>query len=152
MGPLYHLVKETDRRRAVENCLNVLKSNGMLYAAFISSVADIIYLFSENPSLIIGNSEFEDLTYFIKDRPFSGNAFTEARFERIPDIVPFMNGFGLQKLHLLSSEGILAPFKHQVLSQPPEVLDKCIDLAIQVCEREDLLSYAEHVLYIGRKV
>lgn len=150
MGPLYHLLEDSDRRRAVAGCLNVLKPNGILFASFISAVADIIYLLQENPGMI-GTGEFKDLTYFIEDRPFSGSGFTEARFERIRDIEPFMNGFGLEKLHLLGSEGILAPFKYQILKQPPEVLDRCIDLAIKVCEREELLVYSEHLLYIGRK-
>lgn len=151
MGPLYHLIEESDRRKAVSNCLKLLKPNGVFYASFISACAGIIYLLREDPSMIENSKLIEDYTYFEEDHAFSGNAFTEARFERIWDIVPFMNEYNLKKLHLLGSESILSPFKNQVLSQPQIIIDKCIDLAIKVCEREDLLSYSEHLLYIGKK-
>lgn len=150
MGPLYHLPKDSDRRQAVGGCLNALKPDGIFFASFISAVADMIYLLREHPGMI-GTGEFKDLTYFIEDRPFVGTGFTEERFERIRDVVPFMEECGLEKLHLLGSEGILAPFRHQLLNQPPEVLDRWIELAVKVCEREELLVYSEHLLYIGRK-
>jgi SAM-dependent methyltransferase len=151
MGPLYHLLDESDRRKAVSNSLKLLKPKGIFYASYISSCAGIIYLLREDPSMIENTQLFDDFTYFAEDRSFSGKAFTDARFERVWDIVPFMNEYNLVKLHLLGSEGILSPFKNQVMNQSKQVLDKCIDLAIKVCERKDLLSYSEHLLYIGRK-
>ena len=151
MGPLYHLLKESDRKKAVSNSLKLLKKNGVFYASYISACAGIIYLLREDPSMIEDTQLLDDFTYFSEDRSFSGKAFTDARFERVNDIVPFMNEYNLIKLHLLGSEGILSPFKNQVMSQSQQILDKCIDLAIKVCERKDLLSYSEHLLYIGRK-
>lgn len=152
MGPLYHLLKEADRKRAVRGSLEVLKPNGLFYASFITSYAGIIYLLREDPTMINDPELLDDFKCFEEDRAFSGMAFTEARFERIWDAVPFMNKFNLQKLHLIGSESILAPFKHQVMNQPELIFNKLVELAIKVCEREDLLSYSEHLLYIGRKI
>lgn len=151
MGPLYHLLEETDRRKAVSGSLKLLKPDGVFYASFISAYAGIIYMLREEPGMIEDPELIDDFICFEEDRSFSGNAFTKARFERIWDVVPFMHEFNLEKLHLLGSESILSPFKKQVLSQTQSTFDKCVDLAIKVCEREDLLSYAEHLLYIGRK-
>lgn len=152
MGPLYHLINEDDRKKAVNGCLNLLKPNGNFYAAFITSYAGMIYLLREEPSMIEDSTFSNEFTYFTEDKPFSGMAFTEARFERIWDVVPFMNEFNLKKLHLIGSEGIIAPFKNQIMSQTQSIIDKYVELSIKVCEREDLLSYSEHLLYIGRKV
>ncbi len=39
MGPLYHLVKAQDRRKALGGSLRLLKPGGLLVASFISSYA-----------------------------------------------------------------------------------------------------------------
>lgn len=41
MGPLYHLTKEVDRKKALEGALKLLKKDGILVAAFISQYAPI---------------------------------------------------------------------------------------------------------------
>ena len=38
-----------------------------------------------------------------------------------------------------------------MLAQPKEVIDLWISLSEKLCEREELLSYSEHVMYIGMK-
>ena len=62
-----------------------------------------------------------------------------------------MERFGLVKLHLFGQESILAPNEPNIQAKPKEVFDKWLDLAEKVCEREDLLSFSEHLMYIGRK-
>jgi hypothetical protein len=86
-----------------------------------------------------------------KDITYQGSSFTDARFERIDDIVPFMESFPLKTLHFFACESILAPFKRQLTEQPPEVVEKWIRYSLSLCERKELLSYAEHLLYIGIK-
>jgi len=39
-----------------------------------------------------------------------------------------------------------------ILNQPQEVIDKWIGVAEQLCERDELLSYSEHAMYIGQKI
>ena len=41
MGPLYHLLEETDRIAAVNAALNLLKPNGIIYVSFISLYAGV---------------------------------------------------------------------------------------------------------------
>lgn len=38
-----------------------------------------------------------------------------------------------------------------LLQQPEPVICAWIDFAERLCEREDLLNFSEHFLYIGRK-
>lgn len=152
MGPLYHLREEKDRIRSIEASMKLLKPGGLLYTAFISANAGVIYMAQYEPKLILEDAEQPELKAMLQNEPFSGESFTNAYYSRVQDILPFMNKFSLQKLHLLSSEGILAPFEGKITSQSPEIKKAWIDYALQICEREDLLSYAEHLLYIGRKI
>ncbi|MGB8455223.1 MAG: hypothetical protein WCD89_23195 [Anaerocolumna sp.] len=63
-----------------------------------------------------------------------------------------MDRFPLEKMHFFGQEGILSPCEMNLLNQPKEVIDKWIEVAVKLCEREELLSYSEHVMYIGQKM
>ncbi len=151
MGPLYHLLTDEDRRAAVNACLKLLKTGGVIFASFISSYAGVIYSMKYEPDMINEVRVAKDFRLFEQDKEFAGDAFTKAYFARIRDIAPFFESFGLEKLHLFSQEGMLAPNEPTILQSSPETVKKWIDLAESVCEREDLLAFAEHIMYVGRK-
>jgi hypothetical protein len=151
MGPLYHLLLETDRVKAMNSSLKLLKQNGIIFVSFISSYGGIIYSMKYEPQLILEKELEFQYKLFEDDLPFSGESFTQSYFYRHKDILPFMAQFPLEKLHLFGQESILAPCEDKIKAQPQEVIDKWLDLAEKVCEREDLLSYSEHLMYVGRK-
>ncbi len=151
MGPLYHLTQESDRDRAVRAALTLLKPGGTLSVSFISAFAGVLYCMKLEQATILDPDMEENFHKVLRDEPFAGAAFTQAYFARRQDIVPFMERFGLAKLHFLSSEGMLAPNEFQMYAQTPEVQAAWLDFAEKLCEREDILSFAEHYLYVGRK-
>lgn len=151
MGPMYHLLEEFERIKAMKASLQLLKPNGKIYVSFISSYGGIIYSMKYDLPLILNNEIEFQYKLFIDDLPFSGESFTQAYFIRQKDVLPFMSQFPLEKLHLFGQESILAPNEENFKIQPKEVMDKWLDLAEKVCEREDLLSWSEHFMYIGRK-
>lgn len=151
MGPLYHLLQESDRVKALEASLKCLKQNGVIFVSFISSYAGIIYSMKYEPQLIMEKDLEIQYKLFEEDLPFSGDSFTQTYFYRHKDVSPFMAQFPLEKMHFFGQESILAPCEESIKAQPEEVIDKWLDLAEKVCEREDLLSYSEHLMYIGRK-
>ena len=103
------------------------------------------------PAMVLDDSEQKFIDRVLQDGSFSGAAFTQAHFISQKEILPFMARFPLKKLHLLGQEGILSPCEENLLAQRPEVVDRWVELAVQLCEREELLAYSEHVLYIGEK-
>jgi len=38
------------------------------------------------------------------------------------------------------------------MEQPPEVKKAMLDLAEKLCEKEEYLSWSEHLMYVGRKI
>lgn len=152
MGPLYHLTVEQDRVRTVQACLKKLKPGGMLYIAFISMVAGMIYAGRCIPESILW--EGEDIFYekMIAEDDFAGAAFTHAFFIAPKHVLPFMAQFQVETLHFVGSEGVCGPFNDHITAQSPEVRDKWLALSMALCEREDFRTYAEHLLYVGRKV
>ena len=151
MGPLYHLIEEEDRICAVHACLKRLKPGGVLCVAFISMVAGMIYAARELPESIMAQGEDTFYEKIKNQEDFAGQAFTQAFFIEPSHVLPFMERFPLETLHLVNSESITAPFHHQLMDTDTDVRQKWLDLAIALAEREDLRCYTEHFLYIGRK-
>jgi len=151
MGPLYHLPRERDRVKAVNAALSLLKEGGNLYVSFIQLFAGAIYHMKFTPQLVLSEGEQAYLDAVLRDVSYGARTFTETYFIRPGDVLPFMERFALIKLHLFGQEGILSPCEPNLASQPAEVADRWVDIAYALCEREEYLSYAEHLMYIGRK-
>jgi len=152
MGPLYHLQEECDRVKAVNTALRLLKPGGVLFVSFISAHAGMIDLMKNAPGVLASTpQETEFMNLVIEDKPFSGIGFTPNYFARQKDILPFMEQFRLEKLHFFGQEGILAPCEKNILAQPAEVYERWLYLAEKSCERDEFLSWAEHLMYVGRK-
>ncbi len=152
MGPLYHLLEETDRRRAVTACLSVLRPGGTFAAAFIAMAGGVIYLGREGPELLTGPAEQAQLEAFLRNESWGGQAFTQAYFSSPDAARGLMAQFPLETLHFLASEPIVCAFEDKIKAKGPEVVAAWMDLAEQACEQERFLNFTEHYLYIGRRV
>ncbi|MCL2351646.1 MAG: class I SAM-dependent methyltransferase [Firmicutes bacterium] len=152
MGPMYHLLEEADRVTAINSALKLLKPNGIIYVSFINMFAGIIYYMKCQPDL---RSYPDDMPYFeafFNDNGYAGPAFTQAYFAKQSEILPFMAQFPLEKLHFFGQEGITPPCESNIMSQPPEIVELWLNLCERVWEREYLLSWSEHLMYVGRKI
>lgn len=154
MGPMYHLLEEADRVKAINASLKLLKPNGIIFVSFISMMGGIIYMMKLMPEMIISDNPIEIVfrDCFLNRKSYAGEAFTHAYFAEQSEILSFMEQFSLDKLHFFGQEGITSPCESNIMSQPPEVVNAWLDLCEKVCEREDLLSWSEHLMYIGRKI
>jgi hypothetical protein len=130
---------------------SLLKQSGVIFVSFINMFAGMIYAMKFQPEIIADPTEQEFYNNLIENKSFAGMAFTQAYFAKHTEILPFMERFPLQKLHFFSQEGILSPCENNIMPQPEEIVNLWLDLCERTCEREDLLSWAEHLMYIGRK-
>ena len=153
MGPMYHLFREEDRRRLMENVLDVLKPGGKIYVAFINLLAGVNFYLDECPEglaeeLKSGNEYGECI---LENRSWQGMAFTEARFDALPEIRRFVNSFGLKQVALFGQEGFLGAHITgiEALEEPHRSL--WIDYAYGTCERPEYLAMSSHIMYVGEK-
>jgi len=151
MGPLYHLLEDLDRSRAVDAALQLLKIGGLLFAAFISMSGGLVFGLRDVPEQFADPHEERFLVPLVSGNSFGGAAFTQAFFINQKEVVPFMNRFPLEKLHLFGQESVLAPNVETFMQQPPEVKAAMLDIAEKLCEKEEYLSWSEHLMYVGRK-
>lgn len=148
MGPLYHLMREQDREKALQEALRVLKPGGLLFASFISTYAPIqdyasgLYDFGDMDRLLAG---LEDGTA----QP--GKNFTNSYFCGEKEAEDMMEKAGLCQLAFAGVENILCgkeELLHKLASQQQE---KWLNLAWRLSQDRKLLGMSEHFLYIGRK-
>ncbi len=156
MGPLYHLTDGEDRAEAVRQAIRRLKPGGIFYCSFILDFAAIIYDMKNGPGFL--PLDLADGTMplivdsVLRGDAYAGKSFTTACLVSQRQIEPFLAPFGLKKLALFGQEGILAPNENQILSYPEAERAQWIELAKALLEVPELLAYAEHAMYIGRKV
>ena len=152
MGPMYHLLEENDRITAVNAALNLLKPGGIIFVSFINLVAIIISYMKQAPAAISFPNEEIYIKNIIERKTYSGDAFTKVVFIEQNEILPFMSQFPLEKLHLFGQESIMSPCEDNIMSQPKEIIDLWLDLCEKIWEREDLFSWSEHLMYVGKKI
>lgn len=153
MGPMYHLFRDEDRRKVIDNALKHLKPKGKIYIAFINLFAGILYYLDADKLGFKRELEI-DSEYgrcLVENRSWNGMAFTEARFEALPDIKKFCNSFGLKQVTMFGQEGFLGCHINQLdtLEEPHRSL--YIDYAYRMCELDEYLIMSCHIMYIGEK-
>ena len=154
MGPLYHLREEADRVKAVEIALKHLKPGGKLYVSFILVFAGILYDLQNGGHIVEDSSNSEVASLFdavVEGGDYLGPAFTTSYFCHQRNVLPFMEQFGLERLHFFGQEGILSPNCHDILTRDQAEIDQWIVLAKKFLEVPELLACSEHAMYIGRK-
>lgn len=154
MGPLYHLQTEAERVEAVNAALRRLKPGGKLYISFIQVFSGLIYDLQHGGFLCgdVRNPAVDALLDNLeRGEDYVGPGFTQVCFHNLRSILPFLEQFPLQKLHLFPQEGFLAPNKFQLLERDPEELAKWVELAKRYLELPEFLSWGEHIMYIGEK-
>jgi len=153
MGPLYHLVTEADRCRAVEQALRALKKGGVLVASFISAYAPVLDLLMNCPEELVGRVD-ECLAYFEDGRNIASEdnpGFTSAYFMDPQAIDGFMEGFPLKRLALYTAESILGPYEKRLKEADARTFEACLDLAMKLAEDVNCRASGEHLVYVGRK-
>lgn len=152
MGPMYHLLEHARRVQAMQAALRLLRPGGVIFVSFISLYAGFLYYMAYQPEQLMEECEKEYIRCYLENRTYCGDAFTKACFAAPRDILPFMAQFPLEKLHLFGQEGILSPCEPQVYACGDAVASRWIEIARRTCEREEFLAYAEHLMYVGRRL
>lgn len=153
MGPLYHLLTEGDRRKALREARRVLKDNGLLFAAFITKHAVLRWAAKEEPDWII---KFPDrlealLSSGALPKLPDDPVFTSAYFAHPNEIKPLMESGGFETLDLIACEGLVSMIEEKVNELSGEAFDAWVELNYKLSRDPCIFGAAEHILYVGCK-
>lgn len=148
MGPLYHLIQEEDRRKAVEEALKHLKPGGLLFASFISNYAAIL----DSLGWLYPVDDPNRLLKYLEDGVnCQDEGFTTAYFSSHQEAMELMRSFGLEQLAFAGVENILGTKEREVMSLEEGDYQKWLEIAYALAEDPHLYGMSQHYLYVGKK-
>ena len=150
LGPMYHLFSDEDKRRALSEALRVTKRGGIVMVAYCIIDGSLInYVFRQglyHEMVEKGSLDPETLQIHGEKGGFL--------FEHIrkPDIDRLMNGFSVQRLHYVATDGIASFLERDLDAMDEEMWQAVMRYQLIVCEREDMVGATDHSLDIMRKI
>jgi S-adenosylmethionine-dependent methyltransferase len=153
MGPLYHLLAETERRRALAEARRVLKPGGPLVAAFISRYAahrDAAVHYPTEPVDRPGLYERIETTGVLPPTASGSPTFT-AYFARPEEVAPLCWEAGFEVAAVLGVEGLVSVIEDQAVnSLTGPAWDWWAEANWRTAPDPSLHGAVEHLLVVAR--
>ncbi len=146
MGALYHLRKVEDRKRAISECLRVLKPNGIFVAAYINRYAKIL------KDLINGLDNMDVAMEIFKNGNSPLELFGETFYKTTPNEFEIeIKEFALEELYHIGADGVSIAISDRINEMTDKQFESWLEYHIKTCEDKSILGYSMHGLYIGKK-
>ncbi len=143
LGSLYHLKNVNDRKKSVEECLRVLKKDGLLFTAYINKYANLLK-YKEGIK-----DNFDSIDYYLKH---GYNEDNNVFFATTPsEIKSLMHDFDTDEIHNVATDGMKFILKDTINSFTEDEFQRWLNIHYSMCETDELLGYSEHGLLISRK-
>jgi S-adenosylmethionine-dependent methyltransferase len=155
MGPLYHLLDENRRLRAIREARRVLEPNGLVFASIITRYAPLRWAAKNEPEWV------EPVKRLLKTgvwRPVIDGTpsgarvgFTDSYFANPIEIRQWMEREKFETLDLVSCEGVISLIEEKVNELKGPAFDAWVELNYKLSKDPGIHGGAEHLLYVGRR-
>ena len=149
-GPLYHLLEEDQRIKAILEAKRVLKPGCFFFATFITRFAPFRDSASRQPDWVVNNNDYAH-EVLKSGRHTEGKEFPNAYFAHPDEIQPLMEGCGFTTISVLGVEGIVAGHEEEINKLHGADWEKWVYLNYELGLEPSLYGASDHILYIGRK-
>ena len=147
LGPLYHLFKEEERDKVIEEAIRVTKSGGIIYYAFILSDLTMINWGFEKGNLVPNMGVMITDDYKVINREEYIFYLTY-----MSEIKKLMQEHDKQEvITYVATDGVGRVMSDKINVMSDEEYKHYINYHLSICEREDLIGYSGHVLAITKK-
>jgi S-adenosylmethionine-dependent methyltransferase len=151
MGPLYHLVYEEERRLALAQVHEHLRTGGLIVSAFISRLGILGDLIRNLPDWILAETKVDA---FLKQgrRPdgWPKGGF-RGYFARVEEIAPLHEVVGFSTLVLAGVEPAISADDESYNRLQGEERRAWLDLLYAVSAEPAIVGASRHLLYVGEK-
>ncbi len=147
LGPMYHLYNDEDRHQAIKEALRVTKTGGLVYFAYITHDAVMVHWGLIGKNLVHAKEEnmFTDKYECVSTPKDLFAMFHVKRFNEL------LSMHSVEHLHTVATDGVAPLFVKEFSEMSEEEFTEWKKYHFTVCEREDLIGFSSHVLYIGKK-
>lgn len=147
MGALYHLRKVEDRKRAISECLRVLKPNGIFVAAYINRYAKIL------KDMVNSLDNMHIVMQVFRNGNGPKSYEEEVFYKTTPsEFKDEIKEFALEELYNIGADGVSIAISDKINEMTEEQFKDWLEYHIKTCEDKSILGYSMHGLYIGRKL
>lgn len=147
LGPLYHLFKDEERDKVIEEAIRVTKSGGIIYYAFILSDLTMIDWGFEEGNLVPNMGIMITDDYKVINREEYIFYLTY-----MSEIKKLMQEHDKQEvITYVATDGVGRVMSDKINEMSDEEYKHYINYHLSICEREDLIGYSGHVLAITKK-
>ncbi|MCH5167166.1 MAG: class I SAM-dependent methyltransferase [Erysipelotrichales bacterium] len=146
-GPMYHLISEDEKIKALNEAKRVLKRDGTILIQYImNEYAVITHAFKEKEILSSLKDKKLDQNYHI-----ISSANDLYSYVRLEDIDNFNKKADLKRIKIVSPDTIANYFREYVNKLNDEEFNEFIKYHLSICERSDILGLCGHILDIVKK-
>ncbi len=139
-GPLYHLHKEADRLRCIEEAKRVCKPDGKIFFAFISN--DIVILTMQQCQQdYLTNGYYNKDTFRLDDFPFV--------FHTVDHCRELLQKAGIEICHEVASDGASELLQELVNGLDEASYAQYLRYHFYICEKPEFLGMSNHLLFVG---
>ena len=156
LGPMYHLLEESDREAVAGEVFRVLKPVGHAFVAFLNHLSALraavnqdIPFFTPYTFDIVKRWHYDH----VMDFPVAG-IFSPAWVVHPRNVPPLMERNGFRTVELVSSQSVAGDVQaHLALfaERQPELYRWVINELVKLANDPTIIGSAWHLLYIGRK-
>ena len=151
MGPLYHLITEADRKVALQQAFERLKTDGLIFTAFLSRFAVLADLIKKRPGWIDVQAEVRS----VLERGRRPDDFPRGGFRgylaHVSEIAPLHESIGFKTVAIAGVEPVIAADDESYNQLEGEQRQRWLDLFYEISQEKSILGASRHVLYIGQK-
>jgi S-adenosylmethionine-dependent methyltransferase len=151
MGPLYHLVEDTDRRRTLGNCLRILKGGGTMISSFISPFRNLIAATENDGRKLMEDGYYEGL---LADGrvTVSRNGVEAPQFRCWPTQAERMvREAGFEVIDVMALEGFGSFITEREVLRDEATKEKWFTLIRRNSRNRDTIGASLHFSVVGRK-
>ena len=151
MGPLYHLLLETDRTAALRSAYACLKPGGVIFSAMISRFGILGGLIKDNPSWIENQEEVWSVIRQGHRPTNAPKGGFRGYYVRLEEIAPMHERVGFRTLKIAGVEPAISADDESYNTLKGKQRDLWLDLLFKISSEQSMVASSRHILYIGKK-
>jgi len=151
LGPLYHLVEESDRLLVLKQVFDLLKPGGGLFSAFISRYGILGDLMQKVPTWIEDRDQVRSVLDQGRDPENWPRGGFRGYFATVDEIAPLHESLGFETRTLAAVEPAISADDDSYNGLEGHQRQLWLDLLFEISTEASILGSSRHLLYIGQK-
>ena len=151
MGPLYHLVEESDRQMALKEAYAHLHPGGVIFSSFISRFGIFGVIMKMIPESIEDHRQVRSVVEKGRDREDWPSGGFRGYFATVGEIAPLHEKIGFETIKLVGVEPAISADDESYNKLEGERRGLWLDLLYEISGDPTIVGASQHLLYIGRK-